>query len=49
MCPYIDAWIAQKVRWGLTVDAREQRALTGLVGRCPAAEMDVPLAQVSRR
>jgi hypothetical protein len=42
-CPFISAWIAQKVRWDLTLDPREHDALAGDVADCPDSRMpDVP-------
>ncbi|GHI06756.1 hypothetical protein AQI88_30150 [Streptomyces cellostaticus] len=34
-CRYLSEWTATKLRWGLTVDAVEQEALTQLTGSCP--------------
>src|SRR3990172_7895159 len=34
-CTYLADWIAAKVRWSLTVDSREQGALTSLIASCP--------------
>lgn len=44
VCPYLEAWIGTKVRWGLTVDQVEQAALEVLVPRCPDSRLTVPLA-----
>lgn len=38
-CPYVGAWIAVKVRWTLSVDAREHSALQSLAAGCPATTM----------
>jgi hypothetical protein len=33
-CSYLTSWVAVKVRWGLTVNAAERRALLLATGRC---------------
>jgi hypothetical protein len=36
VCPYVDAWIATKVRWQLTIDIEERDALRREVDTCGA-------------
>ena len=43
LCPYLEDWIGTKVRWGLTIDPREKRALAKLVPRCPDSALTVPV------
>jgi hypothetical protein len=40
-CPFVGAWIAVKVRWGLAIDLRERNALQSLVSACPATTVVV--------
>ncbi len=35
LCPYIEAWIGTKIRWGLAIDAAEKHALDQAVAACP--------------
>ncbi len=35
-CAYIEWWIAVKIRWALSVDAREQSALISWADSCPS-------------
>lgn len=39
LCPFVSAWIADKARWGLSVDQREESVLAGLIRECPGARM----------
>ncbi|WP_320774275.1 HNH endonuclease family protein [Streptomyces sp. CRN 30] len=38
-CRYLTEWVAVKLRWQLTADAEEQRALTRLAEGCQGAEV----------
>ncbi|MGV9420014.1 HNH endonuclease family protein [Streptomyces sp. NPDC003674] len=40
-CQYVTDWIADKTRWGLSIDATEEAALTGELSRCPNAPITV--------
>jgi hypothetical protein len=40
-CPFVGAWIAVKVRWGLAIDLRERNALQSLLSSCPATTVFV--------
>jgi Protein of unknown function (DUF1524) len=44
LCPYIEGWIATKVRWSLSVDATEKGALDQAIAECPDAAIEVPAA-----
>lgn len=44
LCPYLESWIGTKVRWGLTIDPDEKRALGTLVPRCLGSRLTVPVA-----
>lgn len=44
ICPYIEAWVATKVRWALAIDPKEATALRRLVVGCPSRHVDVPPA-----
>jgi Protein of unknown function (DUF1524) len=35
LCPYIEAWIGTKLRWGLAIDGAEKHALDEAVAGCP--------------
>jgi hypothetical protein len=43
-CRYVQEWVATKIRWKLTVDSAEKKALTGLAASCPNAAMTVAYA-----
>jgi len=43
-CQYATDWIADKTRWGLTIDTTEHDALAERPGRCPDPPVAVPLA-----
>jgi Protein of unknown function (DUF1524) len=45
LCEYVAAWIGMKVRWSLTIDIDEKRALDDLVVQCPEQSVAVPLLQ----
>ncbi|MGH4036012.1 hypothetical protein ACQB60_44755 [Actinomycetota bacterium Odt1-20B] len=40
-CRYIAEWIATKLRWGLSADAKEAAALTEYTHQCPNAPLKV--------
>lgn len=40
-CRYVADWVAVKLRWRLTVDTAEQRALAGWADDCPASTVTV--------
>lgn len=42
-CRYVAYWIGVKVRWGLTVDRTERRALERYVAACPTTRLTVPV------
>ncbi|MFF9378190.1 HNH endonuclease family protein [Streptomyces griseoluteus] len=44
-CTYATDWVADKTRWGLTVDAGEQVALGELLEDCPNIPVTVTLAR----
>ncbi|MEV7129635.1 HNH endonuclease family protein [Streptomyces sp. NPDC093260] len=44
-CQYVTDWIADKTRWGLTVDATEHDVLADQLSRCPDAPITVTLAR----
>ncbi|MFI6567065.1 HNH endonuclease family protein [Streptomyces sp. NPDC050534] len=44
-CTYVTDWVADKTRWGLSVDAAEQSTLEGVLGDCP----DVPVTVIPAR
>ncbi|MGW1807200.1 HNH endonuclease family protein [Streptomyces sp. NPDC002078] len=44
-CQYVTDWIADKTRWGLSVDAAEQAALSDVLSRCPDVPITVTLAR----
>lgn len=44
-CQYVTDWIADKTRWGLSVDATEHDVLAGQLGRCPDTPITVALAR----
>jgi len=43
VCPYVEAWIGTKIRWGLTIDLQEQVALETLALRCEDSTMTMPI------
>ncbi|MFF0837659.1 MULTISPECIES: HNH endonuclease family protein [unclassified Streptomyces] len=44
-CQYVTDWIADKTRWGLSIDATEEAALTGELSRCPNTLITVTTAR----
>ncbi|MEW2290510.1 HNH endonuclease family protein [Streptomyces sp. NPDC047841] len=44
-CQYVTDWVADKMRWGLSIDAGEQAALTKVLGNCPDVPVTVTLAR----
>jgi hypothetical protein len=44
-CQYVTNWVADKTRWGLSIDLEEQTALTGALSRCPNVPVTVTLAR----
>ncbi|MFF9158270.1 HNH endonuclease family protein [Streptomyces sp. NPDC014846] len=44
-CQYATDWVADKARWGLSIDSAEQAALTDLLAGCPNALVTVTLAR----
>ncbi|MDQ0994739.1 HNH endonuclease family protein [Streptomyces sp. V3I7] len=44
-CQYTADWIADKMRWGLSIDAAEQAALTNMLADCPDVPITVTLAR----
>ncbi|MFO1537455.1 MAG: excalibur calcium-binding domain-containing protein, partial [Actinomycetota bacterium] len=42
-CEFADAWIATKLRWGLTVDPAERAALANMLAGCPAGAPVTPV------
>ncbi|MGY5099461.1 HNH endonuclease family protein [Streptomyces sp. 900105245] len=44
-CQYVTDWVADKTRWGLSIDAVEQTALIQELDGCPSAPITVALAR----
>ncbi|ROP44259.1 uncharacterized protein DUF1524 [Streptomyces sp. PanSC9] len=44
-CQYATDWVADKARWGLSIDSAEQAALTDVLAGCPNALVTVTLAR----
>ncbi|KUN17691.1 hypothetical protein AQJ11_38090 [Streptomyces corchorusii] len=44
-CQYVADWVADKTRWGLSIDTGEQAALTEVLGNCPDVPVTVTLAR----
>ncbi|MEU6594355.1 HNH endonuclease family protein [Streptomyces sp. NPDC046881] len=44
-CQYVTDWIADKIRWGLSIDATEHDALAGQLGQCSNTPITVALAR----
>ncbi|WP_371648089.1 MULTISPECIES: hypothetical protein [unclassified Streptomyces] len=38
-------WVADKIRWGLTIDPAEQTALNEVLTRCPDEQISVTRAR----
>lgn len=43
-CRYVTDWVADKTRWGLSVDTTERDALTQQLASCPDEPITVTLA-----
>ncbi|QTD95727.1 HNH endonuclease family protein [Streptomyces cyanogenus] len=44
-CQYVTDWVADKTRWGLSIDTDEQAALTEVLGNCPNVPVTVTPAR----
>ncbi|MER8188185.1 HNH endonuclease family protein [Kitasatospora sp. NPDC094015] len=44
-CTYLTDWVAIKTRWSLSVDTREQQALTDIAAGCTDTDITVTLAR----
>ncbi|MGW7261168.1 HNH endonuclease family protein [Streptomyces sp. NPDC054834] len=44
-CQYVTNWIADKTRWGLSIDTPEQTALSNELSHCPNVPVTVTLAR----
>ncbi len=44
-CQYATDWVADKTRWGLSIDTAEQTVLTDVLAGCPNAPVTVTLAR----
>ncbi|MFF9244688.1 HNH endonuclease family protein [Streptomyces sp. NPDC014776] len=44
-CQYVTDWIADKMRWGLSIDPSEEAALSDSLSRCPNVPITVRLAR----
>ncbi|MFE5220470.1 MULTISPECIES: HNH endonuclease family protein [unclassified Streptomyces] len=44
-CQYVTDWVADKTRWGLSIDTAEHTALTDVLASCPNAPITVTLAR----
>ncbi|MGW2773451.1 hypothetical protein ACWC4C_13130 [Streptomyces olivaceoviridis] len=44
-CQCVTDWVADKMRWGLSVDTGEQAALTEVLDDCPDVPVTVTLAR----
>ncbi|MEU3862228.1 HNH endonuclease family protein [Streptomyces sp. NPDC028722] len=44
-CQYVTDWVADKTRWGLSVDTVEQAALTDVLSHCPNMPVTVTTAR----
>jgi hypothetical protein len=44
-CQYVTDWVADKTRWGLSIDSGEQAALSEVLSQCPNAPVIVTLAR----
>ncbi|MEU5539959.1 HNH endonuclease family protein [Streptomyces sp. NPDC020362] len=44
-CQYVTDWVADKIRWGLSIGPVEQSALADLLDSCP----DIPIAVIQAR
>ncbi|MGW5368970.1 hypothetical protein ACWER6_26240 [Streptomyces sp. NPDC004009] len=46
-CAYVTDWIADKIRWGLSIDATEQASLSDALSHCPDVPVTVTTARYS--
>ncbi|WTO32919.1 HNH endonuclease family protein [Streptomyces achromogenes] len=44
-CQYVTDWVADKTRWGLSIDTGEEAALSQVLTHCPNAPVTVTLAR----
>ncbi|MFE7935548.1 HNH endonuclease, partial [Streptomyces sp. NPDC057456] len=44
-CQYVTDWVADKTRWGLSIDATEQAALAKTLSHCSDVPITVTLAR----
>ncbi|WP_405444449.1 HNH endonuclease family protein [Streptomyces achromogenes] len=44
-CQYVTDWVADKTRWGLSIDTGEEAALSKTLSNCPNAPVTVTLAR----
>jgi len=44
-CQYVTDWIADKMRWGLSIDPSEEAALTETLNHCSNVPVTVTLAR----
>ncbi|MGW2103630.1 HNH endonuclease family protein [Streptomyces olivaceoviridis] len=44
-CQYVTDWVADKIRWGLSIDTGEQAALTEVIDNCPNVPVTVTPAR----
>ncbi|MGY3206292.1 hypothetical protein ACVW19_006889 [Streptomyces sp. TE5632] len=44
-CTYVTDWVADKTRWGLSIDTTERAALAETLGHCPNVPITVTLAR----
>ncbi|MGV9277755.1 HNH endonuclease family protein [Streptomyces griseosporeus] len=44
-CQYVTDWVADKTRWGLSIDPSEQAALSDVLSSCPDVPVTVTLAR----
>ncbi|MEU1408529.1 HNH endonuclease family protein [Streptomyces sp. NPDC005728] len=44
-CQYATDWVADKTRWGLSIDTAEQTAISDVLRHCPDAPITVTLAR----
>ncbi|MGW1606659.1 HNH endonuclease family protein [Streptomyces eurythermus] len=44
-CQYVTDWVADKTRWGLSIDSGEEAAVSQVLSQCPNAPISVTLAR----
>ncbi|WP_030618761.1 HNH endonuclease family protein [Streptomyces achromogenes] len=44
-CQYVTDWVADKTRWGLSIDSGEEAALSQVLSHCPNVPISVTLAR----